>query len=237
MRTKYLSLIIAGLLSIVATGCIVSVEPERAVNPVGTDHTVTVEVRDAEELEQLFCEVLVDIIEEYEEELPYNPCLIDAIESADIAEYVSFRILSGPNAGMNSAQDGVCEPLCTEPSKDNRYSWTYQSNGQAGRDVIEVCSNIVPVLTGEAELSDDEFEQLILDAINDALGTDYDAEDDLICQEVEKQWIDRNDRPNIGAGLSGLFQGQPTPLPTTAAPAAPSPVIRPPSTGDAGLAD
>jgi hypothetical protein len=45
--------------------------------------------------------------------------------------------------------------------------------------------------------------------------------------------------PNIGAGLSGLFQGQPTPLPTApsaVAPAATSPVITPPRTGDAGLA-
>ena len=45
--------------------------------------------------------------------------------------------------------------------------------------------------------------------------------------------------PNIGAGLSGLFAGQPTPLPTTVpavvAPAAPAP-IRPPNTGDGGLA-
>jgi hypothetical protein len=46
--------------------------------------------------------------------------------------------------------------------------------------------------------------------------------------------------PNIGAGLSGLFNGQPTPLPTApaaVAPAATSPVITPPRTGDGGLAD
>jgi hypothetical protein len=46
--------------------------------------------------------------------------------------------------------------------------------------------------------------------------------------------------PNIGAGLSGLFNGQPTPLPTAPsavapAPAATSPVITPPRTGDGGL--
>ena len=44
--------------------------------------------------------------------------------------------------------------------------------------------------------------------------------------------------PNIGAGLSGLFQGQPTPLPTTpsvSAPAATAPAITPPRTGDGGL--
>ena len=46
--------------------------------------------------------------------------------------------------------------------------------------------------------------------------------------------------PNIGAGLSGLFVGQPTPLPTApsaVAPAATAPTISPPRTGDAGLAD
>jgi hypothetical protein len=45
-------------------------------------------------------------------------------------------------------------------------------------------------------------------------------------------------RPNIGAGLSGLFVGQPTPLPTTPPSAVmpASPTIRPPNTGSGGLA-
>jgi hypothetical protein len=50
---------------------------------------------------------------------------------------------------------------------------------------------------------------------------------------------DRNQRPpNIGAGLSGLFNGMPTPLPTApsaVAPAATAPTISPPRTGDGGL--
>jgi hypothetical protein len=45
------------------------------------------------------------------------------------------------------------------------------------------------------------------------------------------------ERPNIGGGLGGLFQGQPTPLP--AVPGAPPPAatspITPPRTGDGGL--
>jgi hypothetical protein len=46
--------------------------------------------------------------------------------------------------------------------------------------------------------------------------------------------------PNIGAGLSGLFNGMPTPLPTApsaVAPAATAPTISPPRTGDAGLVE
>jgi len=51
---------------------------------------------------------------------------------------------------------------------------------------------------------------------------------------------ENNRPPNIGAGLSGLFAGQPTPLPSarpaTTAPAAVAPTISPPRTGDGGLA-
>ena len=47
--------------------------------------------------------------------------------------------------------------------------------------------------------------------------------------------------PNIGAGLSGLFakpvQQAPAPAPSAVNPNTVSPVISPPNTGDAGLAD
>jgi hypothetical protein len=43
--------------------------------------------------------------------------------------------------------------------------------------------------------------------------------------------------PNIGAGLSGLFNGMPTPLPTAPSAVAPSTTIRPPNTGDGGVRD
>jgi hypothetical protein len=43
--------------------------------------------------------------------------------------------------------------------------------------------------------------------------------------------------PNIGAGLSGLFNGMPTPLPTAPSAVAPAvTTIRPPSTGNGGIA-
>lgn len=82
-----------------------------------------------------------------------------------------------------------------------------------------------------------------MDLMNEQFGTDFEDIEDALCQTVEKTWLPveeprRNLRPpNIGAGLSGLFQGQPTPLPTASAPAPNSPgtPIRPPSTGDAAL--
>jgi hypothetical protein len=64
----------------------------------------------------------------------------------------------------------------------------------------------------------------------------YEGSDPQACGEARQE---RPRPPSIGAGLSGLFVGQPTPLPTApaaVAPAATSPVITPPRTGDAGLA-
>jgi len=57
--------------------------------------------------------------------------------------------------------------------------------------------------------------------------------------DIECTFVNREERPNLGAGLGGLFAGQPTPLPTArpaaVAPAATAPSISPPRTGDAGL--
>jgi hypothetical protein len=57
--------------------------------------------------------------------------------------------------------------------------------------------------------------------------------------DIECTFVNREERPNLGAGLSGLFAGQPTPLPTArpaaVAPAATAPSISPPRTGEAGL--
>jgi len=58
-------------------------------------------------------------------------------------------------------------------------------------------------------------------------------------RDIQCTFVNREERPNLGAGLGGLFAGQPTPLPTArpaaAAPAATAPSISPPRTGDAGL--
>jgi hypothetical protein len=246
MRTKYLSLITAGLLTILATGCIVSFEPEQATNPVGTEHTVTVELRDPTAFdEQELCEIYIEILEEIlGEEAPEDICEEEFLDPniQDEHEIVHFRVVQGPNTGLNSDDDGECTPSCAYPDDNDEISWTYRSNGVAGTDIIEVCADFIfvpPIIdAAQEDLTEDEFEQLIIDAINDVLGTNYQSEYDLFCSTVSKTWISQRP-PNIGAGLSGLFAGQPTPLPTAAAPApgAPSPVIRPPSTGDAGLAD
>ena len=60
-----------------------------------------------------------------------------------------------------------------------------------------------------------------------------------VTAEASVLYVAQVRRPNIGAGLSGLFAGQPTPLPTApgaVAPAATAPTISPPRTGDGGLA-
>jgi hypothetical protein len=233
-----------------ATGCIVSVEPETAVNPVGTEHTVTATIGDPDDVledpEAFICDFL--------EELTGDPeiCFFEQAQQQQFPsdDYITFEVISGPNTGTHS--DGDCKPSCN-PVGTEPVSWTYESNGGTGTDVIEVCSQLMALqlesfiesifdeFGEELELegiTEEEFRAALLDTINDLPGQDFVSFDDLYCDRVTKTWVGQEDRrPNIGAGLSGLFQGQPTPLPTAAAPAAPSPVIRPPSTGNAGLAD
>ena len=267
LRTRLFALITAGILAVLTTGCLLSVEPETAENPVGTEHTVIATLLDPESIdEEAFCENLIDALEgidpeDIEEDEEFILLLILAelcqpeseqtFPSVGPADHnpINFEILSGPNAGLNSDEDGACEPLCSGPAEDFEYSWTYQSNGVAGTDVIEVCVGVVPP-DDSLPIESGLVEELLLDVINETLGGDYyDSIEDFFCQTVEKTWVEptpepedtaepsRPVRPNIGAGLSGLFAGQPTALPTAVAPApaAPSPTIRPPSTGGAGL--
>jgi hypothetical protein len=80
---------------------------------------------------------------------------------------------------------------------------------------------------------------------DDASATDVtpnpDGTIDITTEASVRYVAERRERsvPNIGAGLSGLFNGMPTPLPTapSAAAATTSPVIRPPNTGDGGVLD
>jgi len=281
-RTKLFALLTAGVVAIFSAGCLLSVEPDEAENPVGTEHTVTATLIDPTEVDpEEFCDNLLDELEGVdpeelnEETLFFLELLVDVCEEGEVGlptgavgpadhNLVNFIIVSGPNAGLNSDEDGVCEPLsCDIPDENDQVGWTYQSNGVAGTDEIEVCVNPfgdipeIPDLqfggggVSTAQEIPEEFEELaeiLTNVLNETLGTDHEFFVEFFCQTVEKTWIENTptpqpqntaapSRPNIGAGLSGLFAGQPTALPTAPAPAAvaPSATIRPPSTGDAGL--
>jgi hypothetical protein len=261
MLHKLFTLAFGGVLTVLATGCIVGVEPETAINPVGTDHTVTVTLRDEDEFtEEAFCNILERALEDLEDVLEEegiptdgNPCDELPLSLAQEPSDAEFTIISGPNAGLRSDEDGVCEPVDCVRDANDQVSWTYESNGIPGTDVIEVCATFIPevIIPGDnvsatSHLTPDELAELFVEAfvnaINEEFDTDFENEDEFRCQQVTKTWREaQRDVPNIGAGLSGLFAGQPTPLPTAAAPApavtAPSQGIRPPNTGDAGLAN
>jgi hypothetical protein len=109
--------------------------------------------------------------------------------------------------------------------------------------------SIIEVLAEETGVSTEDFLEITGTENSDAGA----AQVDPLCVGATKTWFEPSPTPepeededpfrpeqsrhNIGAGLSGLFAGPPTPLPTArpAAATAPSQGIRPPSTGDAGL--
>ena len=123
---------------------------------------------------------------------------------------VAYRVQGGP------AQEAYSVNACEHFSTD----WTMFDFGVPGPNCQPVA---VELFAGIANIGDS--------GVASAMGLDNIQVDDSHCV---------TQRPNIGAGLSGLFQGQPTPLPTApsaVAPAATAPTISPPRTGDAGLVD
>lgn len=52
---------------------------------------------------------------------------------------VTFAIVSGPNAGLNSTNTPTCNPPGCITGANGQVSWTYVGNGQAGTDTIEAC--------------------------------------------------------------------------------------------------
>ena len=249
VRTKYFAAVVAAIITVFATGCIVSFEPETAVNPVGTDHTVRVITEEPDISEDEFLELLCELVEELVpgEEVDCGPEQVATLVEPSSHIQHHFEVLAGPNQGEHAdIGDDDVEVVLSE--NGTATFWTYTSNGVPGRDVIRFCdvSSIRGIETiylllllefEEFELSEEEFNDVIVEFFNEQFGTEFDSVDEMFCRTVTKTWEEPR-RPNIGAGLSGLFAGQPTALPTAPAPAAVAPsqtTIRPPSTGDAGL--
>jgi hypothetical protein len=165
------------LVVLASVGCLdVDATPEEDINPVGTTHTVSVTV----------------------DEPPQ--------ESDWIA---FFFVIDGPNFNTTSIEECTVDELqicllfcavvpdqCTflgcNPSDctgegDDTVSWTYQSNGQPGTDLIAVCAveeeeideNSAPA--GTSQLTEQELADLIADLEEDG------------CDIVSKGWIGARD--------------------------------------------
>ena len=127
---------------------------------------------------------------------------------------VAYQIGEAPNPFNEAYSVNACDSVSTD--------WTLVEFEVGGTPCRQLAVNLV---AGIRNIGDDSVDSM--------MGLDNVRVDDSHCA---------TQRPNIGAGLSGLFQGQPTPLPTAPsavapAPAATAPTISPPRTGDAGLAD
>src|SRR5688500_14958047 len=235
---------------VVTAGCaFVSVTPETATNEVGTTHSVT-------------ATLAIDF-----DPCEFITCGAGEVSPQALGENISFEVVDGPNEGAHS--DGDCGPnsdqLCLVTTPGQSVTWTYLGDGGAGIDYIQVClimdnpqvDLLLTAAAAETGLTRDEVVSLL--SVSGQSQHDLEInepEPDEGCDIVSKVWVEPTptptptatpqpentaapSRPNIGAGLSGLFAGQPTALPTAvgpaSAPVAPSQTIRPPSTGDAGL--
>ncbi len=133
---------------------------------------------------------------------------------------IAFRVDAGP--AMEAVSVNACEDLSTD--------WTEFEIEVPGAQCTIVDFELFAGVANDVD-----------GVASSLLGLDNILVDDSICETpTPSPTIQPTQRPNIGAGLSGLFQGQPTPLPTApsaVAPATTAPTISPPRTGDAGLAD
>ena len=110
LQTKLVLFIAGAVLTVLATGCIVSFEPETAVNPIGTDHTVTVSLEspdiDEDEFEQLLCELAQVLFPEEEDICLEQGAELAQIEPANHIQH-NFEVISGPNQGQFADDDDI----------------------------------------------------------------------------------------------------------------------------------
>jgi len=133
-------------------------------------------------------------------------------DGTQIVRY-TFRVISGPNTGVNQTFGGCIPSSCTGGATNKvitPVSWTYTGSGGTGTDTIEVCGT-------------------------DVRGATFDFD----CDTVFVTWFRESGFP-IGGAISDQA-AENRARAAAAAPAAVVPpatgtgIITPPSTGDAGL--
>ncbi|MPZ48203.1 MAG: hypothetical protein GEU75_02630 [Dehalococcoidia bacterium] len=203
--------------------------PESATNPVGASHEVTAE-----------------------------------IDGPSGGEWVVvFSVFSGPNAGMSNFPeceaeseadfDGCLDLVFGEGTDEETVSWDYVSNGESGTDYISVCAfEALQISTLSAETTS-ALRAQVLDvqqaATDEELEADIDELEAMGCDVLTKTWEGDDEverRPNVGgvfAGDGGAAERNRARANAAGAaaaaatsPVAPTTAVRPPSTGDAGLA-
>jgi hypothetical protein len=216
-----------------------SLTPEQATNLVGTSHTVTASVG---------TEFLDEFCEAFEEEIGETCDIIP--DQSEIESEIFFGVLEGPNAGTFS--DGTdCDPSCIIEGTEAEVSWTYESNGETGTDIILACIfepgefEDIEELLAEIELIESQSPEIaeFLAALSDATGREFDSLEDVFCLSAEKTWIAmpqvQESRPNVSGAIAGVLESGAQAAATAQAgaqqPAADPTGITPPNTGDAGL--
>jgi hypothetical protein len=221
--------------------------PESDQNPVGSRHTVTVDVEGDGDWLLLFA------VEFGPNEGANSLCGDDDFITCeeDISDCLGLVII-GPGIEDELEEclpDADCDPSCFGSGNDT-VRWTYRSNGDEGEDVIVVCAldlefEGLPGVLGQIGALQNDLPEEILEEIEF-------LEEELGCDAVFKEWVEDDEDedddgppPNVGGIFAGDLdaaqrnreRARASVAPATAPPPAAAAPIRPPSTGDAGLRD
>jgi hypothetical protein len=218
--------------------------PESEKNPAGREHTVVADVEaGGNESWALLFEVISGPNQGQNslcESDDFEPC------ESDIEEC----LLSLPNDEEDLDEclaEATCDPGCVG-SGDETVTWTYESNGKSGTDVIAVCGTVFSIETRSLGVSISQ----ILPLPDEDLDELIEELEDAGCDIVLKEWVDDDEDeddegppPNVGGIFAGDLdaaqrnreRARASVAPATAPPPAAAAPIRPPSTGDAGLRD